>query len=127
MGFGTLEFGPRKRAETWVHYTLLRFIFSLGLIGWAVFMVFQLHSPDLYYSIGGLLIYILLGYFVHPKPNWQDMGCFGTLFNNPFSISDNFNRGLFFILLLLFPARFISESFVDFTHQVLKPYFRQNT
>lgn len=100
---------------------LLRFVLAMGLSIWAIYWAF--HTSQDFYYVGGLFIYGLLGYWVHPKPDWQDMGCFGTLINNPFSISDNFNRALFFLFLFLLPARFISETFGDFTQQILKPLF----
>ena len=122
MGFGTIKFGPRKREKIWARYTLLRFVLAMGGIAWGIYWMFQT-SANFYYGLGGLLIYSVLGYVVHPEPDWQDMGCLGALFDNPFRISDNFNRILSVLLLCLLPARFISETFADFIEQILKPLF----
>lgn len=69
----------------------------------------------MYLGIGlGEVIYLVLGFFIQPQPNIDNMGWFGGLINNPFRITDNFNRFIFFLKLLLLPGRFMSQSILNF-------------
>ncbi len=58
--------------------------------------------------------YLLIAYFVLPEPDYGNMGWFGGLMDNPFRISDDLNRFLFFLRVLLIPGRFMARSIVNF-------------
>ena len=61
----------------------------------------------------GLAIYLALGYVFRPRPNFENLGWFGGLMDNPFRVSDGYNRFLVLLLVLFSPARFLSTSIVD--------------
>jgi hypothetical protein len=54
--------------------------------------------------------YLLLSYFLILEPDTNDLGWFGGLMNDPFRISDNVNRLLFFVSFALLPGRLISTA-----------------
>jgi len=56
--------------------------------------------------------YLLIGYMFRPEPDRHNLGWFGGAMDNPFRWSDDVNRWLMFIMLALWPARFISESLI---------------
>ena len=58
-------------------------------------------------------IYLALGYSVHPEPDMSNLGWLGGLVNDPIYYTDNVNRQLLALLLVLFPGRFLAESLVD--------------
>ncbi|MDZ7680516.1 MAG: hypothetical protein U5J63_02110 [Fodinibius sp.] len=62
----------------------------------------------------GEITYLILGFFVQPQPDSDDMGWFGGLINNPFRISDNFNRFLLFLKILLLPGYLIARAILKF-------------
>lgn len=66
-----------------------------------------------------LLLYCFLGYFIKPKPDTSNMGWAGGLINNPFKITDNWNRNLMTLKIILMPGAFIVESFIQFIQLVL--------
>ena len=59
------------------------------------------------------VIYLALGYSVHPDPDMSNLGWLGGLVNDPIHYTDNVNRQLLTLLLILLPGRFLSESLVD--------------
>ena len=63
--------------------------------------------------------YLLLAYFVKPLPDRSNLGWFGGWVNNPFRVSDNLNRFLLVLLLVLFPGRLLSIGLADFVRVFL--------
>lgn len=52
--------------------------------------------------------YILIcATFNPPTVDWNNMGLFGTIINNPFTYSDNINRKKFVILMLMMPGTIV--------------------
>lgn len=58
-------------------------------------------------------IYLALGYSVHPDPDMSNLGWLGGLVNDPIHYTDNVNRQLLALLVILLPGRFLAESLVD--------------
>jgi hypothetical protein len=106
--------GPRARAR-WA--VVVCFVLAAALLtAWAyvVLYVWQVRSPEwLAINAGVVLAYLLLGYWVHPAPDMENLGMLGGLFDHPFRYSDDLNRHMLFLLIVLWPGRFISESIMD--------------
>ncbi len=64
-------------------------------------------------TIGILLIYIGVAFFFRPQYNGDNMGWCGGFANDPFQYSDNINRFLFKLHMLLGPGRFAAETMLD--------------
>lgn len=113
---GEVEIGgqPRARAR-WA--VVACFVVAAALLtAWAyvVLYVWQVRSWEwLAVSASVTLAYLLLGYWVHPSPDMENLGMLGGLLDHPFRYSDDLNRLLLFLLILLWPGRFIAESIVD--------------
>ncbi len=58
--------------------------------------------------------YLLIAYFLKPEPDDSNLGWLRGIFDNPFRISDDFNRFLLFLLLALLPGRLVGIGLVDF-------------
>jgi len=87
-------------------------IFVLGIPLYLVHFPANLGNRwGLYLGIlAGEMIYLILGFFVgtSPKTTTKDW------LVNPSQISDNFNRFLAFINIILLPGRLISEAVMNF-------------
>lgn len=59
-------------------------------------------------------VYLFIAYFVNPKPDTSNLGWCGGLMDNPFRISDDFNRSLLFFAVILYPGRLLAIGVVDF-------------
>jgi len=66
-------------------------------------------------------IYIALAYYLKPEPDMENIGWLGGLMDHPFRYSDDVNRFLLFVAVVLFPGRLIGIGLVDFFRA-----FRQN-
>lgn len=59
-------------------------------------------------------VYLFASFWISVKPNYENVGWLGGLINHPFRISDNFNRGLIFLQILLLPGKLLSQGMVIF-------------
>ncbi|MDF2907769.1 MAG: hypothetical protein K0R34_3090 [Herbinix sp.] len=106
------------RSVAWV---VLKLIISIVIIC-GLFYITVLQD----FSFGRLLIYILTltGYSIIcyryvPRPDTSNMGLFGGIIDNPFRYTDDLNRFLMFLSILLYPGRFISTTLVQ-TYRLIK-------
>jgi len=93
---------------------LLGCLLSLALIGGTLYATSCI-SPTLSRTgwllvLGGLVVYVLAGHFVRVEPDMEDLGLFGGLVDNPLSLSDDYNRFLVFLQVVLLPGRLIAAS-----------------
>lgn len=113
---GSLETGkpphePRSRLAV-----IVRGIVALGVVG-TVFVMTALVDP---LTPGRVTIvacvmaaYLLLAYFVRPQPDYDNLGWAGGIFDNPLRYSDDINRFLVLVMVVLWPGRFVSTAIVD--------------
>lgn len=97
----------------------IRFVVSLIIIGLIEYLlIFQTNcDSDSAYILQiniALVIYLLISLFINVKPDYDNLGWVPFLINNPFRFSDNINRFLMILNLLLTPGKFISKSIVGF-------------
>ncbi|WP_254512193.1 hypothetical protein [Anatilimnocola floriformis] len=62
---------------------------------------------------GAILIYSGLAFFFRPEPNTDNLGYCGGMRDNPWKLSDDFNRGLLDLHMVLGPGRYASETLLD--------------
>ncbi len=106
---GRVEIGESKSTGSPLVVSLC-FLVSLAILG-AIFVYLPFDGLLLF---GITMAYLLIAYFVLPEPDYGNMGWFGGLMDNPFRISDDLNRFLFFLRVLLIPGRFMARSIVNF-------------
>lgn len=61
----------------------------------------------------GCLAYIVAGTFLQPQPDYSNIGWLGGLIDHPFRLSDDVNRFLVFLRVVLWPGGLIGSGFVD--------------
>lgn len=61
-----------------------------------------------------LFIYCLIGFKVIPQPDTSNVGLLGGLIDHPFRYSDDINRFLILLSILLYPGRFIATTLIQF-------------
>ena len=98
-----------------MNLVLLRGVIALALVAGALGWIASASSSSSDFTMGALalLTYCVGGYAVRPQPNYNDVGLLGGLINNPFRISDNINRWLIAVLVVLAPGRFVATSIRD--------------
>ena len=102
-----------ERPKLWV--LIIKLVVSIAWIGF-LFKVFVLSELGMERIIGfliGFTLYCLAGYFIIPKPDYSNMGWAGGLMDNPFRYSDDLNRFLMMLQMVLYPGRFIAVTFVQ--------------
>ena len=119
---GGVEVGGQDRSDRSRAMVIVSFLIaSAGLGGWVylVLAVFEVRSAAGLAGIGiATLAYLVLGYFVHPKADMSNVGWAGGLMDNPFRYSDDLNRLLLTVMIVLLPGRFIAEAMVDMVRLV---------
>jgi hypothetical protein len=111
---GGCEVGARGRETRPRWVVLFFFVLAAALLSGAAYALWfqlQLRSGQFWLFCGtATLLYLLLGYFVHPEPDFDNVGWFGGMMDHPFRYSDDANRFLLFLMVALFPGRLLAES-----------------
>jgi len=114
---GSMETGGRVRPARTRAAVLVCFVIASIFLGYWLYLVwsgwaFLSMGRRVVYS-GVTVLYLVLGFFVHPQPDMSNIGWLGGLMDHPFRYSDDINRFLIFLVIILWPGRFVSESLVD--------------
>ncbi|MBL9133391.1 MAG: hypothetical protein JNG86_19425 [Verrucomicrobiaceae bacterium] len=114
---GETQFGARERGRRTRFVVLARAAISIVMLGGLLFLLWHNFGfrdfPSYRNVFAVLLFYSCVAYFVHPEPDHSNMGWLGGLMDHPFRFSDDVNRFLLALSILLAPGRFWSESLVD--------------
>ena len=94
---------PRSKLLVWF-LTLI----GLGIFGFFIWCIID--SGHLWQGTLILVAYLFIAFMLSPKPEHQNMGWLGGVLDNPFRISDDFNRFLFFFALFLLPGKIVLYS-----------------
>ena len=103
---------------------LLGLVVTAGIIGGEIYLLRTCMS-DL--TIKGWAVavtltvgYVFAGGVLRPNPDTSDLGWFGGAVDNPFSFSDDRNRFLLGLQIVLLPGRLMSWSIVSAVRTVLR-------
>lgn len=107
---GDVGLGPRERFRASRTAVLASLVLAASLLGLWAYVLVAMHGGLL--AWGGTAVYLLVAYFVHPRPELTNVGWLGGVFDHPFRYSDDVNRFLLFLVVVLWPGRFIAESLV---------------
>ena len=112
----------KGRKEKRIGILIVKTILSIGIVVVLYHLILgkSVHVKELLLFIAAIAVYSSAGYFISPKPDYSNIGWFGGVFDNPFKISDDINRALIFIMIILMPGRLISTtvvSWIDFLKQ----------
>ena len=114
---GSVDVGGQNRSDRSRAMVIVSFLLATALLGGWVYLVlavFEVRSAAGLVAIGvATLVYLGLGYFVHPKADTSNLGWLGGTMDHPFRYSDDLNRGLLGLMIVLLPGRFVSEGVVD--------------
>jgi hypothetical protein len=95
-------------------YVLLGLAITAGLIGVEIVLLRELwpamSGRDWAICVGINLAYVLVAVVVTVNPDHRNMGLFGGLVDNPLSFSDDLNRLMFAVQLLLMPGKLAAWS-----------------
>lgn len=115
---GEIDFNDRR--ETYHRkFIIIRLVISLLLLGLLeyLFLRHPKHYNDFVYILkvnAFLLIYLLISFKIKIRSNSDNLGWVPFLIDNPFRISDDFNRFLVVLKVLFMPGKYISSSIHDF-------------
>lgn len=87
--------------------------FCIGVVSWAVtiyLLVLSLEKNVLVDVLIFLVVYLIISWVLHPKPDQSNMGWAGGIIDNPFRWSDDMNRMLLFFLVILSPGKLMLFS-----------------
>lgn len=103
-----------KPPRRWLVY--LATVLGLLLAAFIIYWIFQIQPA---HKIEVLLVrlclfaaYIVASHFIQSTPETSNMGWAGGLIDNPFRISDDFNRWLLIFSLVLLPGKLIAFALI---------------
>ncbi|MBD8489692.1 hypothetical protein IFO69_13125 [Echinicola sp. CAU 1574] len=99
-------------------FIILNFIISGLILASYYYLLFRnepsISIKEIGFSSIIILCYLLMSYYFKPKPDYDNVGIFGGIIDHPFRISDDFNRILIVLKILLIPGRYVASSIRDF-------------
>ncbi|MHB8131346.1 MAG: hypothetical protein ACYDEX_20385 [Mobilitalea sp.] len=106
---GTIDITKRKK-EKRIGILIVKTILSIVIVTVLYYLIFGIsfHIKEFLLFVFVMAVYSVAAYFVLPKPDYSNVGWFGGVFDNPFKISDDLNRMMVFIMVILMPGRLIS-------------------
>ena len=114
MGAITFRFGapPRRSSSA----TLISLVITLAVLGVAYHALFTYMLPltgrVVMWTAIVSLIYLAIAYVFRPEPSRENLGWFGGMIDNPFRYSDDINRSLLWVSILLWPGRAAGDALV---------------
>lgn len=107
---GDVDVGAPEEGRVPRWYRIARFILATVIVVTAVRLIADSTSPVM--ASLAFAAYLIAGYVVHPKPDTSDTGILGFI-DHPFKWSDDVNRLLLTLQLLLFPGRITATAIRD--------------
>jgi hypothetical protein len=94
---------------------IFKLIITLSLLGGAFYVtVYQNFTvSNLLAFVVIMLVYCIISYLIIPKPDTSNVGMLGGFLDNPLKYTDDVNRMLTFLLIILYPGRFISKTIIQ--------------
>lgn len=119
---GTVDITKGKK-EKRKGMLIVKTILSIAIVTVLYYMIFgrSFHLKEALLFAVVMVAYSITSYFISPKPDYSNVGWFGGVFDNPFKISDDINRMMVFIMVILLPGRLISTTVVSWIE-----YFKKN-
>ncbi|MBN7772304.1 hypothetical protein [Clostridium aminobutyricum] len=116
---GTIEKTKRGKGER-LDTLIVKTIVSIVIVTVIYYLVFGIsfHFKEFITFVSVMAVYSAAGYFISPKPDYSNVGWLGGIFDNPFRFSDDINRMLIFVMVILMPGRLISTtvlSWIDYS------------
>ena len=112
MGAVTIRFGlPDRRS---LAPTLTYGLVAAALLATGIYFAITQQAwvrPSIVLAIIG--VYLLIGYMIRPEADRSNLGWFGGVMDNPFRYSDDINRWLLWLMLVLWPGRFVTEGLIS--------------
>ena len=114
---GEITVGGGERPKREKAIVVIRLIVALAMLGgwvWLLANPFGVESLKGWALAGGLtLMYIVVAWHVRPEPDMDNIGWAGGLVDHPVRWSDDYNRTLLWLRILLWPGLFLAESLLD--------------
>jgi hypothetical protein len=118
---GTIEINTEycgRKKPAWLVLLKLLGVAAMVAVGAAIAMptLLELKLPMVQavaITLGGMMIYTGVAFFLRPEPNTDNLGWGGGMMNDPFQCSDNVNRFLWRAHCMLGPGRFTAETLLD--------------
>ena len=108
LGAG-LDFRSRGQVLRDLVLAVVILIASVGLIVWSLWP----SVANVLVALIALAAYCAGAHFVRVRPNHDEMGMGGIMLEHPLRRSDDFNRSLVNLALLVAPGRYVSHGLVD--------------
>lgn len=117
---GAIEFNTEyytRRKPAWLVLLKLLGVGAMVAVGFAIALPTANEYLPMWQAVaaiaGAMLVYTGIAFFFRPEANTDNMGWFGGMSNDPTQYSDNINRFLWKLHMLLGPGRFTATTLLD--------------
>jgi hypothetical protein len=111
---GTIESGPAPSRHWRPGVILFRGLVALALVtGVVTWLALTQRFTVTAAWLAGISFYCFVGYWIHPRPEMSNVGWLGGAVDHPFRYTDDVNRLLLLLFILLSPGRFVTVGIRD--------------
>ena len=102
---------PPKKWLIWVAMGIGLILVCVCLY-WVFYNLLYAGAKPVLLKLCWLTLYVLISHLITATPDYTNVGWLGGLMDNPFRISDDYNRWLVFFQAILLPGKLIAYSLV---------------
>ncbi len=102
---------PPKKWVVWLTMGLGLLVVGVGLYG-VFYNLLYAGAGQIILKLCSLILYVILSHRVTVRPDYTNVGWLGGVLDNPFRISDDFNRRLIFLQAVLFPGKLMAYALI---------------
>ena len=112
---GTIDTSPATSKQGSKAFVLFRGLLAISLLvlAFTIILLSDSSAGEMVVWLLLLALYLAIGFSLHPKPEYRNVGLLGGLLDHPFRFTDDLNRFLVFLMVFLWPARFVTQSIRD--------------
>ncbi len=118
---GTVDRTKGKK-EKRIGMLIVKSILSIAIVAVLYYLIFGIsfHLKEALLFVAVVTVYSAISYLISPKPDYSNMGWLCGAIDNPFKISDDINRTIFWVMILLVPGRLISTTVLSWIDLIRK-------
>ncbi|QMW01140.1 hypothetical protein [Spirosoma foliorum] len=102
---------PPKKWWVWLTIAIGLILVGISLY-WVFYNLLYAGAKPVLIKLCCLALYVLISQSLTVTPDYSNIGWLGGLVDNPFRISDDYNRWLIYIQAILVPGKLIAYSLV---------------
>jgi hypothetical protein len=112
---GNIETNRQPVKKIGIPFLIIKLLISIFIVSGLFYLIVVINFSfsKLIIFIIAFLVYCTISYNYIPRPDTSNMGLLGGLIDHPFRYTDDINRNLVVLSVLMYPGRFITTTIIQ--------------